>query len=104
MIDVPATGVAVFRPGGGRDAFLVGIAAEDSPDCIAIGLLFDVEILAADSFLIDIPPPQRVRFILSLHENRAVWYRLTNLEAGAEDLSCRIYYFAGTTGGSGTLL
>lgn len=68
-----------------------------------VGLLFDAEILAADSFLIDIPPPQRIRFILSLHENRAVWYRLTNLEAGAEDLSCRIYYFAGTTGGSGTL-
>lgn len=68
-----------------------------------IGILYDGEILSSDSFLIDLPPPQRVRFLLSAHENRVVWYRLTNLEAGTEDLECRIYYFAAPTGGTGTL-
>lgn len=69
-----------------------------------VGILYDGEILSTDSFLIDLPSTQRVTFLLSQHENRVVWYRLTNLEAGTEDLECRIYYFAATTGGPGTLV
>lgn len=58
------------------------------------GLLFDAEILAADSHSISLPPPQRIRFLLADHESRVVWYRLDSLESGTEDFMVTLSYFA----------
>jgi hypothetical protein len=57
-------------------------------------LLFDAEIVAADSHSISLPPPQRIRFLLADHESRLVWYRLDSLEAGTEDFEVTLSYFA----------
>lgn len=59
-----------------------------------VGLLFDATVETADSHLIDIPPPQRVRVYPTTYENQVVWYTLTNLEAGTEDVSAMLFYFA----------
>jgi hypothetical protein len=59
-------------------------------------LLFDAEILAADSHSISLPPPQRIRFLLADHENRLVYYRLNSLEAGTENFTVTFSYFAAT--------
>lgn len=67
-------------------------------------LLFDTTVESSDSWLIDLPLLQRIRFILSQHEDGKVWYRLTSLEAGTEDLECRLYYFAAPAGGGGSTL
>ena len=66
------------------------------------GLLFDATILSTDSYLIDIDPVQRFRLVLSNHENRQLWYTLTNLEVGTEVVNARIYYLVAPA--TGTLL
>lgn len=68
------------------------------------GIIFDAEILTADSHSISISATQqRPKIIHANHESQLVWYTLTNLEAGAEDVSCRIFYFAAPTGSPGPL-
>jgi hypothetical protein len=85
--------VRLYKTQGGRDADLARL---DTDHSWPSSLLLDARVTSGEGFTLDLDPV-RVRILLAQLPDLLTYWTLTNDEAGMEDITCRIWYFAVTS-------